>query len=258
MNNIYKVNVKYLVVLALALMLCSITLFSSVHYAPVRHFYSALTNPADTVPVKYPVTDSNRVARDTSGHTLRKTDTLNIKVSKDSLDAPVNYAASDSMVLDVPSKQIWLYNQANVKYKDINLDAGIIRLDQPKQKVFAYYFLDTAGKRMGIPKFVQGESNMESDTLAFDFKTQKGLTKNTYTQQQEMFVKADVMKKVSANEYFAYRGRFTTCDLDTPHFAFITKKMKLINQKLAVSGPIHPEFEGVPVPIYIPFGFFPL
>ena len=55
-----------------------------------------------------------------------------------------------------------------------------------------------------------------------------------------------------------YRGTFTTCDLDTPHFAFRAKKMKLVNQKLAVTGPIHPEFEGVPIPIYLPFGFFPL
>ena len=58
--------------------------------------------------------------------------------------------------------------------------------------------------------------------------------------------------------YFAYHGRFTTCNLDTPHFAFRTNKMKLINKKMAISGPVHPEFEGVPVPIYLPFGFFPI
>ena len=73
-----------------------------------------------------------------------------------------------------------------------------------------------------------------------------------------MFVHAEKMKKISANEYYAFRGTFTTCDLDTPHFAFRVKKMKVVNQKLIVTGPIHPEFEGVPIPIYLPFGFFPL
>ncbi len=70
--------------------------------------------------------------------------------------------------------------------------------------------------------------------------------------------RAKKVKKINEHDYFAYRSQFTTCNLDTPHFAFRANKMKMVSQKLAISGPIHPEFEGVPVPIYIPFGFFPL
>jgi lipopolysaccharide assembly outer membrane protein LptD (OstA) len=66
------------------------------------------------------------------------------------------------------------------------------------------------------------------------------------------------IKKISKDDYYAFHGRFTTCNLDTPHFAFITNKMKLINKKMAITGPVHPEFEGVPIPIYIPFGYFPI
>src|SRR5580698_4191028 len=73
-----------------------------------------------------------------------------------------------------------------------------------------------------------------------------------------MYVHAEKMKKITPEEYFGYRGVFTTCDLATPHFAFRTNKMKIINQKMAITRPLHPEFEGVPIPIYIPFGFFPL
>jgi hypothetical protein len=94
--------------------------------------------------------------------------------------------------------------------------------------------------------------------MQFDTKTQKGITRNTFTQQGEIYVMGERMKKISADEFYAFRGQFTTCNLDIPHFAFRAKKMKFISQKLAVSGPIHPEFEGVPVPIYLPFGFFPI
>ncbi len=73
-----------------------------------------------------------------------------------------------------------------------------------------------------------------------------------------MYVYANTVKKVSADVLYAWRGRFTTCNLDTPHFAFRTAKMKIINKKLAVSGPAFPEFEGVPLPIGIPFGIYPL
>ena len=265
MNNKSKGNSKYIVAIALGVMLCSITLFSASNYTPKAFFYNALTSATDTVPKKIPVKDSAGLHRtdsagikDTTGERMQKVDSFEVKVSKDSLDAPVAYAATDSMVMEVPEKKIWLYNEAKVNYKDIELNAGIINFDQSKQTVFGYYFLDTAGKRIGLPNFKQGESNMQVDTMAFNFKNQKGYTSNSYTTQQEMFVHGLQMKKISPTEYFAYRATFTTCDLDTPHFAFRAKKMKLVNQKLAVTGPIHPEFEGVPIPIYLPFGFFPL
>ncbi|MEP7278652.1 MAG: putative LPS assembly protein LptD [Bacteroidota bacterium] len=265
MNNKSKGNSKYVAVIALAVMLCSITLFSASNYAARPFFYTALTTGVDTVPARITANDtsapdgkdSSRV-KDTTGGRLQKVDSFEVKVSKDSLDAPVSYEATDSMVMQVPEKKIWLYNEAKVNYKDIKLNAGIINLDQGTQMVHGYYFLDTAGKRIGLPKFEQGESNMTVDTLNFNFKNQKGYTSNSYTTQQEMFVHGEKMKKISPTEYFAYRATFTTCDLDTPHFAFRAKKMKLVNQKLAVTGPIHPEFEGVPIPIYLPFGFFPL
>src|SRR5688572_26240690 len=72
-----------------------------------------------------------------------------------------------------------------------------------------------------------------------------------------MFVHGEAVKKVGEVTW-VQRGMFTTCNLDDPHFAFKANKIKVVNQKVAVSGPTHPEFEGVPVPVYLPFGFFPL
>ncbi|HSU27744.1 MAG TPA: putative LPS assembly protein LptD, partial [Chitinophagaceae bacterium] len=87
---------------------------------------------------------------------------------------------------------------------------------------------------------------------------QKGLSQHTNTREGEIFVSGDLAKKVNENTTYIKNARFTTCNLDEPHFAFLTGKMKVINNKLAVSGPAHPEFEGVPIPIYLPFGFYPL
>ncbi len=179
-------------------------------------------------------------------------------MSKDSLDAPITYSAQDSVVLDVPTKNITLYNKANTKYKDIDLNAYNIRMDQANSLLLATYSRDTAGAMIGRPKMIQAESKMESDSMVFNMKTQKGITLNTFTQSGEMYVMGEKMKKISKDDYYAYRGRFTTCNLDTPHFAFRTNKMKLINKKMAITGPVHPEFEGVPIPIYIPFGYFPI
>lgn len=259
-----KFSLKYIFIGLFTQLLIILTLSSFANYPFSQNFNSALTlQQQDTMPVRgdtIPVKKDSlgNIIRDSTGKLIQQIDTLNVKISSDSLDAPVQYAASDSMVLDVATKKITLYNKASTKYKDLDLTAYSIELDQPTQIVVATYMLDTLGEKQGKPHFVQGESNMDADSIIYNFKTQKGITKSTFTQQGEMYVYGSRIKKVNVNDFFALDGRFTTCNLDTPHFAFRTKKLKLVNKKLAVSGPIHPEFEGVPVPIYIPFGFFPL
>lgn len=262
MNTGRKINLIFFAqrIIAMLILICILTLLVSVNYASGYEFHSTLTAHLDTIPLIDSLYADTipLVRRDTGVGTIRQTDTIDIKVSKDSLDAPVNYSAADSMVLDVPSKIITLYNKSTTKYNDLDLSAYKIQIDQEKQVVVATFSLDTSGNRIGRPKFIQGENNMDSDSITYNFKTQKGITSSTYTTQGEMFVYGEKMKKVSENEYFALRGRFTTCNLDTPHFAFVANQMKLVNKKMAISGPIHPEFESVPVPVYIPFGFFPM
>ena len=253
-----KVSPKNCLLCVPLVLFSCITTFATGNYTSPVFFYNTLTSlkaASDTIPAK---TDTIPSKRDTSLPRSQRIDTVDVRISKDSLDAPVTYTATDSMVLDVPTKKIRLYNEGNVKYKDLDLSAYNIELDQEKQVVIANHSTDSAGKMIGKPKFIQGENNMESDAITYNIKSQKGVTKSTYTSQGEMFVFANKLKKYSEDEYFGLGARITTCDLDTPHFHFKTNKMKLVNKKLAVSGPIHPEFEGVPVPIYLPFGFFPL
>jgi hypothetical protein len=217
-----------------------------------RSIATALPKTIDTTK-KLSAIDSAAKAQADSIHTI---DTLTI--SKDSLDAPIKYKASDSGVLMIPTKEFILYGKANVRNKDVSLDAATIQYDQTGQMVKAYGARDTTGNPYSKPNLTQGDMKTISDSILFSLKTFKGLTKNTYVQQGEMFVHSDVSKKVSATEYYGYRNRFTTCNLDTPHFSIRSRRIKMISNKLAVSGPAAPEFEGVPIPIGIPFGIYPL
>lgn len=186
-------------------------------------------------------------------------DTFNFISSKDSLDAPVTYKAEDSMIFDIPNNKILLYGkQSNVKFDDNELRAPGIEFDQRTNLITAFLKRDTAGKVISFPTFNQGELKTVSDTIAFNMQTGRGLTKGTYTKQDEMFVYAEKIKKTDSSSFFAFKARFTTCNLDTPHFAFVSKKIKFIRNKYAVTGPVHPEFEGVPVPIILPFGLYPI
>ncbi len=231
------------------------------------HFRSPLTLITDTIkpiPGKDSVNRLPAVANDTTrlpgkdSSFKETTDTFSLKISKDSLDAPLKYAAEDSAVILIVEKKIILYGKTKTDYKDISLTAPKVIVDQQTQVVTAVNKKDSTGKVIETAHFKSKDSDFTSDTIQYNFKTQVGLTKNTYTMQGEFLVIAEKAKKVSENVTFASKATFTTCILDEPHFGIKTNKMKVINQKLAVSGPAHLEFEGVPIPLYLPFGFYPL
>jgi LPS-assembly protein len=205
------------------------------------------TNPAtDTIPTGDSI------------HRSQQVDTFSLKVSKDTLDAPVQYEAEDSAVLLIKDQLFLLYGNTQTHYKDIQLNAPKVQLNEQTNILTAKGERDSSGTMVNRALFVQGEQKFQSDSIQFNFKSQKGLTKNTYTQEGELFIKATTAKKINANTMFIKEGYYTTCDLDDPHFAFKSNRLKIINNKLAVSGPTHPEFEGVPIPIYLPFGIYPL
>lgn len=224
------------------------------------------TNADTTAGVVITATDT--IPGDTTRVTLtdsineQRVDTFSLKLSKDTLDAPVRYEAADSAVVLIQQKKILLYGQTRTEYKDITLTAPLVELDQQTQILTAINSRDSLGQVLEDAHFVQGtednRNEFTSDTIRYNFKSGIGLTKNTITQSGEMFVHGKTVKKLNNNVTYIQDGLFTTCNLDEPHFAFRTNKLKVISEKVAVSGPTHPEFEGVSVPIYLPFGFFPL
>ena len=212
----------------------------------------------DTIPVND--TSGKSAVSDTSVlPKIIQADTFDIKISKDTLSATVYYHADDSVVVDVPGNKIMLYGKTtNTKYEDNDLTAPGITFDQKNNMLSAYLKKDSTGKVISYPVFKQKDFLSQSDTIKVNMKTGKGITKGTYTQQGEMYVYGERIKKIDPSVFYAYRSRITTCNLDTPHFAFVSRKIKFINDKFAVTGPVHPEFEGVPIPIYLPFGIYPM
>ena len=192
---------------------------------------------------------------------IAQVDSTRIKklpLSKDSVDAPISYTASDSGVMMLKSKTFFLYGNAKTTYKTAALEAGKIIFDQQTQNITAFGAKDSSGNLKSKPKFKEGDLNSTNDSIFYNLQSGKGLTKNSNFQQGEIYVNANTMKKVNPNEAFAWKARFTTCNLDEPHFAFRTNKLKIVTNKIGVSGPAFPEFEGVPMPIGLPFGIFPL
>ena len=256
MSKPCKFNVKTFLAIVVAGYLLILTIHSNAAKAPFRLVFSIKAHRIDTIPVK--PTPKFLIDKESGDTTFQDSvphiDTLII--SKDSIDAPIKYSGDDSGVLIIPTKQFYLYGKARMDYKDMKLDANTIQYDQQNQEIRAFGGTDTSHNPLNKPHFDQGQTKTISDTIAFNTKTGKAFIQNTFLQEGEIYVNAQKLKKINKDEAFARRARFTTCNLDTPHFAFRTMKMKIINDKIGVSGPTFPEFEGVPIPIGIPFGIY--
>lgn len=192
--------------------------------------------------------DSSRVA----------TDTVGIKLSKDSLTAPVNYKAEDSIVMYVKKKEFRLYNKADVKYENTQLTGSTMDFNQATGILTSRMGIDTAGKPKDKAVLNDGATSSEMDSVQYNFNTGKAMIYQTRAQYGEGFVASQKVKKQPDNTIFGFRNGYTTCNLDTPHFAFRAKKIKVIPNKLIVSGPANLEIEGIPTPLFIPFAIFPI
>jgi len=269
MKQLYKFRPKYFFKGVLtAVIFCTLTWKTAAIGTQQPEFRSPLTSKADTTkPVIKTDTsarpgpslsDTTRLPGRDSSITTQKIDTFHLKISKDSLEAPLKYTAEDSVVVLIKDKKILMYGKTRTEYKDIILTAPEVELDQQTQVVTAVNRKDSSGAILEFVTFKDATNAFTTDTIRYNFKSGVGLTRNTFTTQEEMYVHGEIVKKVNETTAFVKRARFTTCNFDEPHFAFLSDRMKVISQKLAVSGPTHPEFEGVPVPVYLPFGFFPL
>ena len=273
MKQVYKIRPFYCFYLLLTLILfCTVTWKTMAAGIQEPVFRKSLTNTAnqssqDTtkpgaalLPPARPANVNDTIKKPGTDSLVRpKSDTFSLKLSKDTLEAPLKYAAEDSAVILVTGKKVIIYGKTKTEYQDIVLTAPQVEVDQQTQIVTAVNTKDSTGLVKDAARFKSGDNDFTADTIRYNFKTGVGLTKNTYTTTPEgMLVIGKTIKKVNANTTFIKDARFTTCLLDDPHFDIKTNKMKVVNQKLAVSGPAHLEFEGVPVPVYLPFGIFPL
>lgn len=179
------------------------------------------------------------------------------KQKKEALDAPVDYTANDSIVFMMGNNG-YLYGNAEIHYKEITLKAEKISMNMDSSIVHATYGIDSIGDEFGYPFISDNGSDLESKFMSYNFKTKKGFSKHSVTQQGEGFVVAEEAKKNDDDSYFLCNGKYTTCsDHDHPHFYLMITKGKMRPKKDIVFGPTYLVIEDLPLPLGLPFGFFP-
>ena len=189
-------------------------------------------------------------------------DSQKVSVSDD-LKSKVQYSARDSVRFDVSLQVVYLFGDAKVIYDDVNMKAGFIMIDIGKNMVIAAGEKDSSGKIINKPELVNEDGTNSADTIRYNTKTKKGLIKLLSTEQNGGFVTGDIGKRDSNGVSYFKNGRYTTCDLEHPHYYFFMSKMKVIPDNppkqsgKIVTGPAYLVIGDVPTPLGIPFGYFP-
>ena len=183
-------------------------------------------------------------------------DSLN-RQRKNSIEAPVEYSAQDSMTYEAETGVAHLYGSAVVSYENMNLQSDQIHMSLDSNIVRASGTSDSLGVVKGSPIFKMGSDTYENDTIAFNFKTKKGLITGVYTEQDEGFLTSEVAKRGANGELFLQHGKYTTCDEPHPDFYLALSRAKVRPGKDVVFGPAYLVVADVPLPFAIPYGFFP-
>ncbi len=234
---------------------------------------------ADTLPIKKTGTFPSTLGNQTKDKTLKK-DTVTtrakndsllvgVPLSKDSLDSKVDYDAKDSIVFDYAHNFIYLYGNAIVKYKTINLTANFIVIDFKNNIASAGPTLDSAGKKIGLPHFKEGQQDFTADSMRYNFKTRKGLVFDVVTKQNDVYIHGAITKftasvkdsaqnQVTDDIAYSSGAIFTTCNAPHPHFGIYSNKQKVIANKMVIVGLSQLYISDVPTPLFLPFAFFPL
>ncbi len=227
------------------------------------------------------LSDSTTIALDSLGNPLdsafTKIDSLEFEVrqtakvaySQDSLDAEVESFGQDSMRYDIKNNKVHLWGlggQAYVKYQTITLTADYIVYDWTTNIVIAEGIKDSLGRGSGVTKFQDGEEAFDSKKLKYNFKTSKGIIYDAVSQYNDVYVRAGKGKFSGKgaeghqhdDHIYSEDAIFTTCNHPNPHFGIRSGKQKVVPNKVVVVGPSNVELGGVPTPLWLPFGFFPL
>ena len=204
---------------------------------------STQTNVTNTIP--------DSLAKNSTNVDVKK-----YKVNDGDLDDIVKYKAEDSIIYDIPNSTVYLYGNANIIYQEFDMKGGFIKFNWDSSEVYAKATPDSSGELKRI-EFKDGSGEYVAYEAKFNFNTKKGKSVGLVTKEMDGFLHGMQVKVIDTNTMYIKGARYTTCDLDDPHFYIELNKAKVIKDKIMVGKPANVVIEGVRTPLFLPFAILP-
>ena len=212
--------------------------------------YGQVKSPSKTKKIATNKIDSTDIALDSLN-------SKTVQLKPNQIDAEINYTAKDSVVF-YGNGVGFLHGESDIKYRNINLKADFIRISMDSSLLFARATTDSTGVKKGEPQFSEGDKSYTSKALTYNLKSRKGYIQQAVTQEGEGYIISDKTKKTDDDVFCMTGGKYTTCDNhDHPDFYLSMSKGKVKPGEYIITGPAHLVIADVPLPVFVPFGFFP-
>jgi hypothetical protein len=180
-----------------------------------------------------------------------------ITLNDESIQEIIYYSSRDSIFIDTKNKQVHLYGDAKLKTTGMDISAGYLLIDLSRKEVWARYSWDKDSNKVELPKFSDGSEEINAQSIRYNLTTKKGYIEEMRVKQDELFLAMGTAKKQANDEIHFKNGRFTTCNLEEPHYHFQLSRAVIIPEKRIVTGPLNLWVKGVPTPIVLPFSVIP-
>ena len=205
-------------------------------------------------------TGNDSLLRDSLRQDTTRRDTTR---KKSFLDDIISGKNQDSLYYDVRNRTVYIYNQGDINYQNMNLKGDFMRVNMDEKIIYAHGKRDTIDGKPTVtnPTFTEGAANPYTmDTIAYNIGSKKAKIKGVATQEGDGWLIGNNVKKMDDNTIHIQDGKYTTCDqTDHPHFYLAMTKAKVIPGKKAITGPAYLVMEDVPIYFLgIPEGFFPI
>ncbi len=205
----------------------------------------------------YPIPDTNIVANTSIPDSLAL-DSNYLPRTKSAIKTKIKYNAKDSIVYDSEVKTAALFSDAHITYEDYDMKSARIIINLDKKLINATGEKDSTGKLSNTPVFKQGADEYKIEEVTFNYESKRGLMRAFRTQEGDGFIKGERVKRDEFNNFYIRDSYYTTCDLDHPHFSIKAKRLKVIPGEKVITGPANLSIGGMPTPLVLPFGLFPL
>jgi len=180
--------------------------------------------------------------------------------SKSDIDTVIYSTASDSLIFFVKDKKMNIYGDGKIEYKQMQITSANIFIDFERNEIEATgEYPDSAkDKLINTPVLSEAGESYDGKNMTYNFKTGSGTMSAANTEIEGAYFTGDKIKKVDKKTYFIKEGIYTTCDESCPHYYIASSRMKMEQEEELVAEWIWLNFGGVPFPVPVPFGVFPI
>ena len=152
---------------------------------------------------------------------------------------------------------ILFLGDATLRYENMELTAEKIAFRVKDDVIVAEGIPDSAGKLIGTPVFKEGTEEIRGRRMTYNIKTKKGTVVHGETAFEKGIYKGERIRQMGDEVLGVTQGTYTTCDKNTPHYHFHSRRMKVLIDDKVIAKPLIFYLADIPL-LYLPFAILPI